>query len=198
MHRLIPVICGSLFLFACTPKMEAPALVSYEMVMGYRFYTPCGQPVLNGALPAAGAASRPGDFYVYVLRDSLQVADCIDPTGASVTDTFPMRFGNDFILTVVVKDPRREWYFSLEDFSVEDSLLHLRIVPRHLSDTAGGKPWYPLADNYIWRVNGREVKLMKIYLDRHDYALVRGPRWSAAPVKWRRRGNGSEGKTAGD
>ncbi|WP_346316043.1 hypothetical protein [Chitinophaga sp. YIM B06452] len=185
MHRHILVIGIVFFLSACAPKLEAPAVASYEMVTGYRFYTPCGQPVLNAVLPAADSLADPGDFYTYVLQDSLQVADCIDPEGTSMTDTFPMRFGNDFIVTVVVKDPRKEWYFGLEDLSVEDSLLHIRLVPHHRTDTAGGKPWYALSDNYIWRVNGRQVKLMKLYLDGQEYAFVRGPKWSEAPVKWR-------------
>ncbi|MGN7720583.1 hypothetical protein [Chitinophaga sp. 22620] len=185
MHRPILVIGIVFFLFACSPKMEAPAVTSYEIVTGYRFYTPCGQPVLNDVLPAAGSIAGPGDFYVYVLQDSLQIADCIDPEGASGRDTFPMRFGNDFIVTVVVKDQRKDWYFRLEDLTVEDSLLHIRLVPHHKTDTAGGKPWFALSDNYIWRVNGRQVKLMKLYLNRQEYAFVRGPKWSGAPVKWR-------------
>ena len=183
MHWHILVIGVVFLLSACAPKTEAPSVTSCEMVKGYRFYTPCGQPVLNGVLTAADPTA--GDFYAYVLQDSLQIADCIDPDGASVKDTFPMRFRNDFIVTVVVKGSRKDWYFGLEDLTVEDSLLHIRLVPHHRTDTAGGKPSFALSDNYIWRVNGRQVKLMKLYLNRQEYAFVRGPKWSDAPVKWR-------------
>lgn len=177
------LIAGIACFSACAPKMQLRDVAACEIVPGYRLYTPCGRPVLNGSLP--GMVGSPGDFYLYVLQDSLQVAECIDPAGALVTDTFPMRPGSDFVLAAVVEDRRKEWYFTLEDFSVEDSLLHIRVVPHHVADTAAGRPGFPVTDNYIWRINGRAVKLMKLYLSEQEYAFARGPKWSEAPVKWR-------------
>ncbi|MBO9154857.1 hypothetical protein ACFOTA_21765 [Chitinophaga sp. GCM10012297] len=187
MHRFIPVAC-IVYFSACAPKMEMRDVAAYEIVTGYRLNTPCGQAALNGRLPGP----LPGDFYLYVLQDSLQIAECIDPTGNSAESTFPIRSGNDFVLAAVIEDGRKEWYFSLEDFSVEDSLLHIRVTPHHASDTVQGRPWFQMADNYIWQVNGRGVKLMKLYINEHEYAFVRGPKWSAAPVKWRLRREGKE------
>lgn len=183
MHRLVPVICGILFFSACGPKMQTPAVISHEMVTGYRFYTPCGASVLNARLPAV--VPDAGDFYVYVLKDSLQIADCIDPGGIMINSGSSIRFGSDFLLTVVVKDARKEWYFSLEDLTLEDSLLQVKIVPHHVGDTAAGKPLHAVTDNYIWRISGRGVKLMKLYISPQEYAFVRGPKWSTAPLKWR-------------
>lgn len=175
---LCTIVCCS----ACSMLPERTAIADHDLLADYRFYPPCGHPCISGDL----SGKTTGYYFVYVLQDSLTVRDCVSTvTEAPRPDSFPMRFGRDFLLAMEVREAKREWFFELQNMEVVDSMLHIHLRAHHRSDTMVAMPRYALSDNYVWRVNGHNTKLIKIFISNANYAYVPGPRWSGMPVNWR-------------
>lgn len=165
---------------ACTIIPKDPVSVEYEMLPDQHFYTSCGQARISGDLPQGGY------YLVYVLSDSLDINNCVSASGENMTgkNTLNMRFGKDFLMTMAVHDAGKDWFFHLQQMEVMDSMLHIHLKAYHRNDTTVSKPAYNLSDNYVWKINGQEVKLIKLYINGTNYAYVPGPRWSEAPINW--------------
>lgn len=143
----------------CREIPRAPQKVSFAPLTGYRFYPPCGEPVLSGDLPG-------GYYFAFVLTDSMQIGDCIGKTGpVRGKAALPMQFGRDFLLVLEAGAPCS---FHLQHMEVVDSILHIHLR----ADTLAGN------GHRIWKINGEGVKLVRLMTaDPLHYAYVPGPQW---------------------
>lgn len=178
-RQAICYLCTMALCGACTIISKDPVSVDYEILPNHHFYASCGQARICGDL------ERGGYFLVYVLNDSLDINNCVG-SGETITgkDTLPMRFGKDFLITMAVHDAGKDWFFHLRHMEVVDSMLHIHLKAYHRNDTTVSKPGYNLSDNYVWKINGQETKLIKLYITNTNYAYIPGPQWSEAPVNW--------------
>lgn len=154
---------------ACNVLPDDSQHAGFMLMTGWRFYPPCGEPRLSAKLP-----EQSGYYLVYVLRDSLQVKDCVSPPE---NDPMEMDYERDFLLAAVVRDAQPGWHFRLKDMKIADSILYVRL------NVSRSPVW--LSASYVWKVNGAAVKLIRLYTDADNYAYVHGPAWNEAPVKWR-------------
>lgn len=173
------VICLMALCSACTIIPKDPVSVDYEILPNHHFYTPCGQARICGDLEQGGY------YLVYVLNDSLDMNNCVSSSGTLTgKDTLPIRFGRDFLMTMAVHDAGKDWFFDFSHMEVVDSILHIHLKACHRKDSAVNKPSYTLSDNYVWKINGQETKLIKLYISNTNYAYIPGPQWSEAPINW--------------
>jgi len=179
-RQAICYLCIIICCHACTIIPKDPVSVHYEILPNHYFYGPCGQARISGDLPQGGY------YMVYVLSDSLDISNCVSLRREAMTDkdTLPMRFGRDFLMTMAVHDAGKDWFFHFQQMEVVDSMLHIHIRAYHRNDSTVSKPNYHLSDNYVWKINGQEAKLIKLYINGSNYAYVPGPQWSDAPVNW--------------
>ncbi|MRG47481.1 hypothetical protein GFS24_20335 [Chitinophaga sp. SYP-B3965] len=175
-RQAICYLCTMALCGACTIISKDPVSVDYEMLPDYHFYAPCGQARICGDL------EKGGYYLVYVLTDSLDISNCVETITGK--DTLPMRFGKDFLITMAVHNEEKDWFFHFEHMEVVDSMLHIHLKASHRNDTTVSTPSYKLSDNYVWKINGQETKLIKLYINNTNYAYVPGPQWSEAPINW--------------
>lgn len=178
-RQAICYLCFTVCCHACTIISNDPVSVDYEILPDHHFNAPCGQARISGDLPQGGY------YLVYVLNDSLDINNCVS-NSESITgkDTMTMRFGRDFLMTMAVHEAGKNWFFDFQQMEVVDSMLHIHLKAYHRSDKMVSKPAYHLSDNYVWKINGQQVKLIKLYINAGNYAYVPGPQWTDAPVNW--------------
>ena len=157
----IAICCG-----ACSVLPEDLRQADFVLLRDCQFYTPCGQPRISAKLP-----EKDGYFLLYVLDDSLQIKDCMS---LPRQDSLPVDFERDFLLAAVVRETGQEWRFQLKNMQIADSILYVQLDVRPDTDAPPG---------YVWKINGKAVRLIKLSVDPDNYAWVHGPAWDKAPVE---------------
>lgn len=164
MRVLIPL----LWVFACCstpPDRNQPPVISYISIGDYRYLPPCGQSSFSDTLPAG---RRPGEYVVYVMKDSITVNHCLAADHPGKKEAFPMRYGKDFLLIVEMKGVP-EWGMDLR-IGEMDGLLQLQLLP-----VKGGE----VKDQYIWHFAAEGQEVVRLTSGSGKFAYAKGPAWRA-------------------